>query len=185
MTLKETCRLIHSDYDRLLKHYHLHHSFKNVVNVFLTNSFMAVFYYRWAHYFYVKRWRMIARLIFLFNLMVTGAELLPQTRAGDGLLIIHTVATGFDCVLGKNVTIFGRTCIGSNPNDPRDIGAGPGLPLIGDNVQFGLGCHVLGPVTIGDGAMIGPGAVVMKDVPPGASVITIPPRIFTNKTGAE
>jgi len=181
MTFKETRRLIGTDYQRFLKHYGLTDSFKNVINVYLTNSMMAVVLYRWSHYFYSKRLRIIARLIFLFNLTLTGAELLPQSKVGDGFLLIHTVASGIDCVIGNNVTIYGRTCIGSNPGDATDVGAGPSLPLLGNNVVCGLACHILGPVKIGDNVVIGPGAMVMKSVPEGSVVYPPIPRILSAK----
>ena len=49
------------------------------------------------------------------------------------------------------------------------------------NVQFGLGCHVLGPVRIGNNAIIGAGAIVMKDVPDDSVAFPLPPKIFRKR----
>ena len=51
-------------------------------------------------------------------------------------------------------------------------------PKLGNRVQVGAGAVIVGKVTIGDGARIGPTAVVLTNVPAGASVFVPPPRII-------
>ena len=53
----------------------------------------------------------------------------------------------------------------------------PGVPRLGNDVYVGAGAKILGPVTIGDGAIIGANAVVLKDVPAGATAVGVPARI--------
>jgi len=60
-----------------------------------------------------------------------------------------------------------------------------GVPRLGNDVYVGCGAKILGPVTIGDGAMIGANAVVLKDVPAGATAVGIPARIITKKKQQE
>ena len=50
--------------------------------------------------------------------------------------------------------------------------------IMGKNVTIGTGARLLGPITIGDGARIGANAVVLKDVPPGASAVGVPAKII-------
>ena len=57
-------------------------------------------------------------------------------------------------------------------------GSGGGLPIIGNNVYIGAGAKILGPVTIGDNAIIGANAVVTKNVPPNCTVAGVPARII-------
>jgi serine O-acetyltransferase len=57
--------------------------------------------------------------------------------------------------------------------------SGSGVPTIGAHVDIGAGAKVLGPVQVGDGAKIGANAVVLDDVPPGATVVGIPGRNVT------
>jgi serine O-acetyltransferase len=55
------------------------------------------------------------------------------------------------------------------------------VPLIGNDVYIGAGAKILGPVTIGDGAIIGANAVVIDDVPAGATAVGVPARIVAKK----
>jgi serine O-acetyltransferase len=56
--------------------------------------------------------------------------------------------------------------------------AGEQGPTIGDYVQFGTGCKVLGDITIGSNVLIGANAVVVKDVPPNSVVAGIPAKVI-------
>ena len=68
-----------------------------------------------------------------------------------------------------------------------DIGAGPGLPVIGDEVEVYPGSFVLGPIHIGDRVSIGPGCGVLKDVPAGSVLQRAEARAYkiSRKDGAE
>ncbi len=54
-------------------------------------------------------------------------------------------------------------------------------PILGNNVEMGSGAIALGPITIGDDARIASGSVVIKSVPPGATVVGIPGRIASDR----
>ena len=59
------------------------------------------------------------------------------------------------------------------------VGLRPGSfvgPTIGPNVSIGTGAKVIGPIKVGSGAQIGANAVVVDDVPEGATVVGIPAR---------
>ena len=105
-----------------------------------------------------------------------GIELPATTRVGRRLLlghqngiVIHPHAEiGDDCMIRQNVTI------GSATPDRVFQEA----PKLGNRVLIGAGAVIVGKVTIGDGARIGPTAVVLTNVPAGASVFVAPPRII-------
>lgn len=104
-----------------------------------------------------------------------GLELSPGADIGGGLYIAHPVG----CVIqaeriGRNVTIIGPVTVGYR-NTAR-------WPRIGDNVYIGTGARVLGDIEIGDGARIGANAVVVRDVPAGATVVGIPARVIDERT---
>ena len=109
-----------------------------------------------------------------------GIELPHTTHVGRRVVIghqsgivIHPRATiGDECIIRQNVTIGMQ----SSEQD--------GAPTVGRGVELGAGCAILGSVTIGDGARIGPHAVVMTDVPPGATVFVNPPRIISLRSVA-
>ncbi len=93
---------------------------------------------------------------------------------GKGLRIWHygsTIISG-DAKLGENCTFHGQACIGNN-------GSSPEAPVIGDNVDIGVGAKVLGNITIADDVKIGAGAVVTRScLEKGATLVGIPAGIL-------
>lgn len=95
-----------------------------------------------------------------------GAELHATVElgyGGIGVVVAPGVEIGEGSFLSQNVTVDGMPGIQA-------------VPRIGRNVYVGSGAHILGPVTVGDGAQIGANAVVTEDVAPGAVVAGIPAR---------
>ena len=101
---------------------------------------------------------------------VTGADIPLNSRIGGGLLIPHpngiVVYPGAE--IGPNCLLFQQVTIGY---------ADGGVPKLGGHVDVGAGAKLIGPITIGDHARIGANAVVMIDVPAGATAVGIPARI--------
>ncbi len=176
MGIRELFRLIDSDYDRLFEYYHLKRSFFNTLKIMLTMSSTAVVLYRLTRFFYLNKLVFIARFFYLLNIFLTGAELLPQADIGEGFFLNHTVATVITCKVGRNCTVFGQAGLGGDPTNSNDVGAGPGLAVIKDNVTIGFGAKVLGPVVIGNNVTILAGSLVIKSVPDGVTVGGIPAR---------
>ena len=85
-----------------------------------------------------------------------------------GVVIHPRAVIGTDCHIGHGVTIGGRKGIET-------------VPVLGKDVVVGCGATILGPITVGDGAMIGAGPVVIHDVPAGATVTGVPARIIREK----
>lgn len=84
---------------------------------------------------------------------------------GEGFIFNHgNIVINKSCVIGKNLNLVGGNCIG---------GTDHGAPKIGDNVFVGYGAIILGNITIGNGAKIGGGALVTKDVPAGSTIVGI------------
>ena len=94
---------------------------------------------------------------------------------GEGLKLEHygSVIVNPKSRIGKNCTIHGNCCIGSNGGYPDDS------PVIGDNVDIGQFAQILGGIRIADGVKIGAGAVVVKDVlTPNVTVVGVPAKII-------
>lgn len=103
--------------------------------------------------------------------LVYGLEIAVGAEIGGGLYIPHPVGSVIAPEkIGENCTIIGAVTIGMR-NDWK-------FPRIGSNVFIGAGARILGGITIGDGAVIGANAVVIDDVPPGATVVGIPARVI-------
>jgi serine O-acetyltransferase len=120
--------------------------------------------YRVSRFCYARGWRARARLLWQLNLWLTGADLSPLADLGPGLVVIHPVAVTLVGSAGRDLTVEGWGGLGGGL-ELRDVGAGPGLPLLGDSVRLAHGAMVLGAVRIGDRATIGAGCTVTDDVP--------------------
>lgn len=101
---------------------------------------------------------------------VPGLDL-SGTEIGPGLFISHGQGTVLSAErIGANLWVHQGVTIGWDYQGAR-------RPVIGDNVFIGAGAKILGAVTVGDGARIGANAVVVCDVPAGATAVGIPARV--------
>jgi serine O-acetyltransferase len=140
-------------------------------------SYMCVWLHRWSAYHFQHGRRLRARALWHLNLLITGADLSVISDIGPGLVIVHPISTQVFGRIGANCTIWGYGGIGGGVS-VEDIGAGPGLPIVGDGVTFGARSMALGPVRIGDHCVLEPGAIATRDVPAGSTVTTTQPRSF-------
>lgn len=132
----------------------------------------AVWAYRVAH----RMWRepalrLPARLLSQAVRAATGIEIHPGAQLGRRLFIDHGmgVVVGETAAVGDDVVLFHGSTLGG-----KTMRQGKRHPTLGDGVVVGAGAKILGPVWIGDGAQIGANAVVVKDVPPGATAVGVP-----------
>jgi putative colanic acid biosynthesis acetyltransferase WcaB len=105
----------------------------------------------------------------LFTSGVLSVEIPIETQIGAGCRIFHP----FAIVINSQAQI-GERCILRNSVTVGNVvrnGEATASPIIGNDVELGAGCLVLGPIHVGNGAVVGAGAVVVHDVPPDAVVI--------------
>jgi serine O-acetyltransferase len=106
---------------------------------------------------------------------VAGLDL-SGTSIGPGLFVSHGQGTILSAErIGANLWVHQGVTVGWDYQGDR-------RPIIGDDVFIGAGAKILGAVTVGDGARIGANAVVMSDVPAGATAVGIPARLLGNGT---
>lgn len=104
--------------------------------------------------------------------VVTGADVPINCRLGGGLLMPHPngIVIHPRAVVGPNCLIFQQVTIGMRNG---------GFPSVGGHVDIGAGAKLLGGIHVGDHACIGANAVVMQDVPAGATAVGIPARVVS------
>ena len=141
-------------------------------------SVHALILHRLAHRLYKKKRFFISRLISQLNRALTGIEIHPGAKIGKGLFIDHGmgVVIGETAEVGDRVTIYHGTTLGGTGKEK-----GKRHPTVGNDVIIGAGAKLLGPIVVGDNAKIGANAVVLKDVPEGATVVGIPGKIVIKK----
>lgn len=141
---------------------------KSNLEIILYPGFRAVLYYRLAHKLYLGKHYFLARWISQKAARKTGIEIHPGAVIGKGLFIDHGngVVIGETAEIGDNVTMYHGVTLGGVGKEQ-----GKRHPTIKDNVIIGTGAKILGSFTVGEGARIGAGTVVLKEVPAGATVV--------------
>jgi len=137
-----------------------------------------------AHY---RRSLLAAPLYIYHRLMLNhcrfryGLDISPAAAIGPGLYIGHFggVVVSPYAVLGANCNIAQGVTIGAISRGPKT-----GAPLIGDRVWIGAHAIVVGKISVGNDALIGPGAYVNFDVPPNSVVLGNPGKVVSQAGSA-
>ncbi|EDO8879001.1 serine O-acetyltransferase [Campylobacter coli] len=139
----------------------------------------AVVNYRFAHFFYTKNFKRIARIISGISQFLTGVDLHPGATLGRRIFIDHAngVVIGQTAVIEDDVLIYQGVTLGGTSLEK-------GIkrhPTIKKGVIIGSGAKVLGNITIGENAKIGSNAVVVKDVGANLTAVGIPAYIVEER----
>ncbi|MDR3414955.1 MAG: serine O-acetyltransferase [Nevskia sp.] len=134
----------------------------------------AVWGHRVSHALWQRGFKWLARVNSNVTRLVTGIEIHPGATIGHRFFIDHGmgVVIGETAEIGDDVTLYQGVTLGG-----VSWNKGKRHPTIGNNVVVGAGAKVLGPFTVGEGARVGSNAVVVKEVPAGATVVGIPARL--------
>jgi serine O-acetyltransferase len=145
----------------------------STAEVLLYQGLHAVWMHRLAHALYLRGLRFPARLVSQLSRFLTGIEIHPGARIGPGFFIDHGmgVVIGETTEIGEDVTVYQGVTLGGT-----GAHGGKRHPTVGDRVIVGTDAQVLGPLTVGDDAKIGAGAIVIRDVPPRSTVVGNPGR---------
>ncbi|MFW6102166.1 MAG: serine O-acetyltransferase [Chloroflexota bacterium] len=142
--------------------------------IFLYPGLHALWLHRLAHLLWQRKLRFLPRLLSHLNRFLTAIEIHPGARIGRRFFIDHGagVVIGETAEIGDDVLLYQGVVLGGTT-----LKKGKRHPTVGNNVVMGTGAVALGAITIGDGAKVGAGSVVIKPVPPGATVVGIPGRV--------
>ena len=143
----------------------------------------AVWIHRLGHWFWTHGLTWLGRLTSHVGRWLTGIEIHPAVILGRRVFIDHgmgvvigeTAEIGDDCTIYQGVTLGGTSLYRGTKRHPT----------LGKNVVVSAGAKVLGGFTVGEGAKIGSNAVVLKEVPPGATVVGVPGRIVEESAKAK
>ena len=148
---------------------------RNKFEIFLTYSGVhALSNHRFASFLYRIHLKLLARIVSQVSKFFTGIEIHPAAKIYPGVFIDH----GSGVVIGETAEVHAGTVIyqgatlGGNGKEH-----GKRHPTLMENVTVSAGAKILGGFTVGAGAKIGAGAVVLKEVPPHATVVGVPGRV--------
>ncbi len=133
----------------------------------------ALMFYRVAHWLWQRKLLLAGRFVSHVGRLITAIEIHPGARIGKRLFIDHGagVVIGETAEIGDDVTLYQGVTLGGTK-----LHRGKRHPTLEDGVIVGAGAKVLGGFTVGRGARIGANAVVLSEVPAGASMVGIPAR---------
>jgi serine O-acetyltransferase len=134
----------------------------------------ALFLHRISHFLWNIRLHLLARFLSHLSRFLTGVEIHPGAQIGKHLFIDHGMGTviGETAIIGNNVTIYQQVTLGG-----RSLDSGKKRhPTLGNNVIVGAGAKILGDITIGNDAKIGPLCVIVKNALPGEIFVPKEPR---------
>jgi serine O-acetyltransferase len=140
--------------------------------IFLTYSGVkALSWHRYAHFLYKIHLRLLARMTSQFAKWLTGIEIHPAAKIAGGVFIDHGtgVVIGETAEIEEGVIIYQGVTLGGTGKQ-----TGKRHPTIKKGAMISAGAKVLGGFTVGEYAKIGAGAVVLKEVPPHATVVGVP-----------
>ncbi len=134
----------------------------------------AIVAHRLIHALYKAKVPLLPRFLGSLSRFFTGIEIDPGATIGKGVFIDHGmgVVIGATAEVGDGCTIYQGVTLGGT-----SLQKVKRHPTLGRDVTVGSGAAVIGAISIGDGAKIGANSVVVKDIPPNATVVGIPGRV--------
>lgn len=135
----------------------------------------ALLFHRVANWLHCLGLPFVPRLISHIARFLTGIEIHPGAKIGQGVFIDHGmgVVIGETAIVGDYALIYQGVTLGGTGKE-----SGKRHPTLGENVVVGAGAKVLGNLQIGNNVRIGAGSVVLRDVPSDCTVVGVPGRIL-------
>jgi serine O-acetyltransferase len=130
--------------------------------------------HRLAHSLYRRRLRVPARVVSHLSRGLTGIEIHPGAKIGEGFFIDHGmgVVIGETAEIGDNCHFYQGVTLGGTSTKRAKR-----HPTLGNNVVVGAGAKLIGAISVGNNVRIGAGSVVVTNVPDNATVVGVPGHV--------
>lgn len=122
-----------------------------------------------------KALRPIGAILRHLDQLLFACHIGSHAQIGEGCIFQHNglgVVISEHAVLGNRCVVYQHVTVGALEDGSEEV------PTIGDDVIIGAGATLLGPIRVGDGSKVGAGAVVLRDVPSGATAVGVPAKIL-------
>jgi len=144
------------------------------LSAWLTPELMCLSLYRVSHFFHVRGWTVLGRLLSSLNFLLHKARLPAASCIGPGCRLSHPVGVVFEGSAGSDLTLFSYTiCMMASQNGSQVSGA----PRMGNQVTLGGHAVLSGDITIGDAVRVSPGAVICSDISNNTTLVSY--KMFT------
>ncbi|MBF0580227.1 serine acetyltransferase [Erysipelotrichaceae bacterium RD49] len=155
-------------------------SLTSSLEIFMMPGYKAIKTWYWAHKLYQKKHFVLARWMSLRAQRKTGIDIHPGATIGKRFFIDHGsgVVIGETCIIGNDVKVYQGVTLGGTGKDH-----GKRHPTVEDNVLIGCGAKIIGNIVLGKDSKVGAGAIVIRDVAPGATVVCPPAYPVRDKAG--
>jgi serine O-acetyltransferase len=140
------------------------------LRVLVWDGTFATIIYRASQFFYRNHLGFVGAIFNQLNPILTHAVIGRRAQFGPGFVILHSIGLVINTgvIAGKNLILENGITIGADKGQ---------APVLGDNVYVGCGARIIGGVKVGNNVRVGANAVVVKDVPDGATVVGIPAQV--------
>ncbi len=148
---------------------------RNKFEIWLTYSGVkALSRHRLANFLYRIHLKLLARMVSQWTKFTTGIEIHPAAKIEPGVFIDHGqgVVIGETAEVGTGTVLYQGCTLGGTGKE-----TGKRHPTVGRYCVISAGAKILGNIAVGDYAKVGASAVVLKDVPPHATVVGVPARV--------
>ncbi|MGE3077134.1 MAG: serine O-acetyltransferase [Dehalococcoidia bacterium] len=137
------------------------------VRLLTYGGYRATVIHRLAYWAHCRGLPALPTLLHELNQALHGIEITPSMKVGPGLYMPHSVGSVVTAQeIGEDVELQGGVTLGMR--------GAPEFPTIADGVVVSCGARILGPITVGNGSVVGANAVVIRDVEPGSVMVGVP-----------
>ena len=152
---------------------------RNAIDVVLSYPGLhAIWVHRASHALWLRDLKLGARVLAHANRFITGIDIHPAARIGRRVVIDHGmgIVIGETATIGDGCLLYAGVVLGGTSLERKVR-----HPQVGANVVIGSHACILGAIHVGEHARVGSGSVVVRDVPPEATVVGVPARVIVPK----